>query len=49
MNVSGKVAIVTGAAQGLGKAFSEILLKNGAKVSKSLSSLSRLPTYLYEI
>ncbi|KAI1903552.1 hypothetical protein AGOR_G00028360 [Albula goreensis] len=29
----GKVAIVTGAAQGLGKGFSTILLKNGAKVA----------------
>ncbi|XP_061106146.1 15-hydroxyprostaglandin dehydrogenase [NAD(+)]-like [Conger conger] len=33
MALSGKVALVTGAAQGLGKGFSGILLKNGAKVA----------------
>uniref|UniRef100_A0A8C4SBS6 15-hydroxyprostaglandin dehydrogenase [NAD(+)] n=1 Tax=Erpetoichthys calabaricus TaxID=27687 RepID=A0A8C4SBS6_ERPCA len=32
MALTGKVALVTGAAQGLGRAFSEILLNNGAKV-----------------
>ena len=32
MALSGRVALVTGAAQGLGKGFSGILLKNGAKV-----------------
>ncbi|CAL1528935.1 unnamed protein product [Lymnaea stagnalis] len=32
MSVTGKIAIVTGAAHGLGKAFCDILLKNGAKV-----------------
>ncbi|XP_071082016.1 15-hydroxyprostaglandin dehydrogenase [NAD(+)]-like [Haliotis cracherodii] len=32
MKVSGKVALVTGAAQGLGKAFAASLLENGAKV-----------------
>lgn len=33
MSLSGKVALITGAAQGLGKAFSEVLLKRGANVS----------------
>ncbi|XP_056146999.1 15-hydroxyprostaglandin dehydrogenase [NAD(+)]-like [Lampris incognitus] len=33
MSLSDKVALVTGAANGLGKAFSEILLQNGAKVA----------------
>ncbi|XP_061558663.1 15-hydroxyprostaglandin dehydrogenase [NAD(+)] [Phycodurus eques] len=32
MSLKGKVAVVTGAAAGIGKAFSEILFKNGAKV-----------------
>ncbi|KAK6192791.1 hypothetical protein SNE40_004204 [Patella caerulea] len=32
MNLSGKVALITGAAQGLGKAFSESLVSRGAKV-----------------
>ena len=31
--LSGKVAIVTGAAQGLGKAFSKTLVQRGVKVS----------------
>ncbi|XP_061104225.1 15-hydroxyprostaglandin dehydrogenase [NAD(+)]-like [Conger conger] len=33
MALSDKVALVTGAGQGLGKGFSDILLKNGAKVA----------------
>lgn len=32
MAVEGKVAVVTGAAMGIGRAMTEILLKNGAKV-----------------
>jgi 3-oxoacyl-ACP reductase-like protein len=33
MDIKGKVALVTGAATGLGRAVSEELLKNGAKVT----------------
>ena len=33
MDVKGKFAIVTGAAQGLGKSYAETLLKKGAKVT----------------
>lgn len=33
MHVNGKVALVTGAAQGIGRAFAEALLHKGAKVS----------------
>ena len=34
MDVQGKVVLVTGAAEGLGKSFSEELLNQGAKVIK---------------
>ena len=33
-DLSGQVAIVTGAAQGIGRAFTEILLRKGAQVSE---------------
>lgn len=36
MALSGKTAVVTGAAMGIGKAITEILLKNGAKVRVAL-------------
>lgn len=34
MRIEGKTALVTGAAEGIGKAVSEKLLEKGAKVSK---------------
>lgn len=37
MALDGKVAVVTGAAMGIGKAVTEILLQNGAKVTAALS------------
>jgi 3-oxoacyl-ACP reductase-like protein len=37
MDLKGKVALVTGAATGLGRAVSEELLKNGAKVKPNLT------------
>ena len=35
MHVNGKVALVTGAAQGIGRASAEALLLKGAKVSEA--------------
>ena len=35
MRIQGKVALITGAAEGLGRAFAEELLKKGAKVTSS--------------
>lgn len=36
MALSGKIAVVTGAAMGIGRAITEILLQNGAKVNFGL-------------
>lgn len=36
MALNGRVAIVTGAALGIGKALTEMLLQNGAKVAAAL-------------
>ena len=46
MDVAGQVCIVTGSAQGLGKAFAKILLDNGAVYSQieSGSFLLKLTT-----
>ncbi len=44
--MAGKVAIITGAAQGLGKAFSEALLKIGARVSYSILTIVVYPSRL---
>ena len=40
MIVNGKVVIITGSGQGLGKAFAQKLLEAGAKVSNSKSKIS---------
>lgn len=37
MELKGKVALITGAAAGIGLAYSDELLKQGAKVSRRLS------------
>lgn len=43
--LKGKVAVVTGSAQGLGKAFTHILLENGAQVtSRNTYFLNKLQT-----
>ena len=41
MDLHNKVAIITGSAQGLGKAFAARLLEVGVKVSVSKSSIRR--------
>ena len=48
MHVKGSVAVITGGARGLGKAFSEALLSRGGKVSNFLSIIA-LSLYLYKV
>ncbi len=37
MALNGKIAVVTGAAMGIGRAITEVFLQNGAKVKFDLS------------
>lgn len=39
MELKGKVALITGAAAGIGLAYSEELLKQGAKVSRNFNDI----------
>lgn len=43
MHVNGKVALVTGGAQGIGRAFVQALVGKGAKVSKPRAAASLTP------
>lgn len=47
MALNGKIAVVTGAAMGIGKAITEILLQNGAKV-KFFFSVLRSVKFTFE-
>ena len=42
MYLQGKVALITGAAQGLGKVFTKALLNKGVKVSNYVQSVCTL-------
>ena len=44
IDVQNKVALITGAAQGIGLAIAKALLKNGARVSRACQCQSRLVT-----
>lgn len=44
--LKGKVAVVSGAAQGLGKSFTHILLENGAQVNRA--SMFIIPATSFE-
>lgn len=47
MALFNKIAVVTGAAIGIGKAITEILLKNGAKVKCFLLATSKVPLFTW--
>ena len=43
MKIEGKIAVVFGGALGMGRSFSEVLLKQGAKVKKEYSKKLNTP------
>lgn len=47
MALNGKIAVVTGAAMGIGKAMAEILLQNGAKVKFGLNNETKIYLFIY--
>lgn len=49
MALHGKVALVTGAVQGLGKGFSEILLQKGAKVRVRVSVVNETVVLFFTV